>query len=157
MQLACRIANAPQFYNRDMRVTVGGSGGIAAYKAAELVRALQKQGAEVHVVMTEAAQKIIQPLTFASLTGHKVLPSLWDDYTAAKNVIFGRTHSPHSPWTVVKSNDKKRARLEAMRSLLAKFDYDGKDDDVIGEPDKAIIGPPSVLSEHNPDRVYPEL
>jgi polyphosphate kinase len=58
---------------------------------------------------------------------------------------------------VVKSNDKKRARLEAIKHVLAKFDYDGKNEEVIGEPDGAIIGPPSVLSEHNPDRRYPEL
>jgi phosphopantothenoylcysteine decarboxylase/phosphopantothenate--cysteine ligase len=58
---------------------VGVSGGIAAYKAAELVRALQRQGLEVHVVMTEAACRFVQPLTFAALTGHKVLTSLWED------------------------------------------------------------------------------
>lgn len=62
-----------------MRVTVGVSGGIAAYKAAEVVRELQRQGAEVHVVMTEAACKFVQPLTFAALSGHKVIASLWDD------------------------------------------------------------------------------
>jgi len=62
-----------------MRVTVGVSGGIAAYKAAELVRALQRQGLDVHVVMTEAASKFVQPLTFAALTGHKVITSLWED------------------------------------------------------------------------------
>lgn len=62
-----------------MRVTVGVSGGIAAYKAAELVRALQRQALEVHVVMTAAAAKFVQPLTFAALTGHKVITSLWDD------------------------------------------------------------------------------
>ena len=62
-----------------MRVTVGVSGGIAAYKAAELVRALQRQGLEVHVVMTAAACKFIQPLTFSSLTGYKVVTSLWDE------------------------------------------------------------------------------
>src|SRR5580658_685691 len=62
-----------------MRVTVGVSGGIAAYKAAELVRALQRQALEVHVVMTESACKFMQPLTFAALTGHKVITSLWDD------------------------------------------------------------------------------
>jgi phosphopantothenoylcysteine decarboxylase/phosphopantothenate--cysteine ligase len=62
-----------------MRVTVGVSGGIAAYKAAELVRALQRQALEVHVVMTAAAGKFVQPLTFAALTGHKVITSLWDD------------------------------------------------------------------------------
>ena len=65
-------------YNRTMRVTVGVSGGIAAYKAAELVRALQRQALEVHVVMTEEACKFVQPLTFAALTGHKVVTSLWD-------------------------------------------------------------------------------
>jgi phosphopantothenoylcysteine decarboxylase / phosphopantothenate---cysteine ligase len=60
-----------------MKVTVGVSGGVAAYKAAELVRALQRQALDVHVVMTEAAQQFVQPLTFASLTGHKVITSLW--------------------------------------------------------------------------------
>lgn len=61
-----------------MKVTVGVSGGIAAYKAAELVRALQQHALDVHVVMTEAGKQFIQPLTFASLTGHKVITSLWD-------------------------------------------------------------------------------
>src|SRR5580700_8509665 len=60
-----------------MKVTVGVSGGIAAYKAAEVVRALQRQALDVHVVMTEAAQRFITPLTFASLTGHKVITGLW--------------------------------------------------------------------------------
>jgi phosphopantothenoylcysteine decarboxylase/phosphopantothenate--cysteine ligase len=60
-----------------MKVTVGVSGGIAAYKAAEVVRALQRQALDVHVVMTEAAQKFITPLTFAALTGHKVITGLW--------------------------------------------------------------------------------
>jgi polyphosphate kinase 2 len=74
----------------------------------------------------------------------------WDDYTEAKNTIFGRTHSPHAPWTVVKSNDKKRARLEAMRSLLAKFNYEGKDDAVVGTPDPLIVGAPVHLRELDP-------
>ena len=60
-----------------MKVMVGVSGGIAAYKAAEVVRALQRQALEVRVVMTDAAQRFIQPLTFAALTGHKVITSLW--------------------------------------------------------------------------------
>ena len=67
-----------------MRVTVGVSGGIAAYKSAELVRALQRQAFEVHVVMTEAACRFVQPLTFSALTGHKVITSLWDDSSAAE-------------------------------------------------------------------------
>ena len=61
-----------------MKVTVGVSGGIAAYKAAELVRALQKQALDVHVVMTQAAQQFVRPLTFAALTGHHVITGLWD-------------------------------------------------------------------------------
>ena len=65
-----------------MKVTVGVSGGIAAYKAAELVRALQQHALDVHVVMTEAARQFVQPLTFASLTGHKVISSLWAESSA---------------------------------------------------------------------------
>ena len=61
------------------KVTVGVSGGIAAYKAAELVRELQQHGVEVRVVMTRAAQEFIQPLTFSSLTGHKTITSMWTE------------------------------------------------------------------------------
>ena len=81
----------------------------------------------------------------------------WEEYTEAKEAMFHYTDTPHAPWTVIKSNDKKRARLEAIKHVLLKFDYEGKDTEVIGEPDKLIIGPPSVLSEHNPDRVFPDL
>ncbi len=62
-----------------MKVTVGVSGGVAAYKAAELVRALQGQALDVHVVMTEAARQFVQPLTFAALSGHTVITGLWGD------------------------------------------------------------------------------
>jgi polyphosphate kinase 2 len=81
----------------------------------------------------------------------------WEEYTEAKEAMFHYTDTPLAPWTVVKSNDKKRARLEAIKHVLAKFDYEGKDAEVIGEPDKLLIGPPSVLSEHNPDRAFPDL
>ena len=81
----------------------------------------------------------------------------WDAYTEAKEAMFRYTDTAEAPWTVVKSNDKKRARLNAMRHVLARFDYEGKDDEVVGEPDRAVIGPPSVLSEHNPVRAYPDL
>ncbi len=74
-----RHAKTNQSTIEHMRVTVGVSGGIAAYKAAELVRALQRRGMEVHVVMTEAATRFVQPLTFAALTGHKVISTLWDE------------------------------------------------------------------------------
>ena len=78
-RLSClsRLPELRPRYNPDMKVMVGVSGGIAAYKAAEVVRALQRQALEVRVVMTEAAQKFVQPLTFAALTGHSVITSLW--------------------------------------------------------------------------------
>jgi phosphopantothenoylcysteine decarboxylase / phosphopantothenate---cysteine ligase len=83
------------FYNLLMRVTVGVSGGIAAYKAAELVRSLQRQTLEVHVVMTEAACKFVQPLTFAALTGHKVISSLWEDPIAAEDAAAAQSGIDH--------------------------------------------------------------
>ena len=59
------------------KVTLGVTGGIAAYKSAELVRALQQHSLDVHVVMTRAAEEFVRPLTFATLTGHKVITSMW--------------------------------------------------------------------------------
>jgi polyphosphate kinase 2 (PPK2 family) len=64
----------------------------------------------------------------------------WDDYTAAKEEMFDATDTDFAPWIVVKSNDKKRARINAMRHLLAKSDYDDKDHDVVGEPDPLLVG-----------------
>ena len=61
-----------------MKITVGVTGGIAAYKAAELVRELQRKALDVHVVMTKGAQRFVQPLTFSALTGHRVITSLWE-------------------------------------------------------------------------------
>ena len=58
-------------------VTVGVCGGVAAYKAAELVRTLQNLGADVHVVMTRAAEEFVRPLTFSSLTGHRTIAGMW--------------------------------------------------------------------------------
>jgi len=62
-----------------MRVAVGVTGGVAAYKAAELVRALQQEGLEVEVVMTRAAREFITPLTFAALTGRKVITEIFGE------------------------------------------------------------------------------
>ncbi len=60
-----------------MKILLGVSGGVAAYKAAELVRTLQNSGADVQVAMTRSARRFVTPLTFAALTGHEVLTSLW--------------------------------------------------------------------------------
>ncbi|MGH9588845.1 MAG: bifunctional phosphopantothenoylcysteine decarboxylase/phosphopantothenate--cysteine ligase CoaBC [Terracidiphilus sp.] len=78
-----------------MRVTVGVCGGIAAYKAAELVRSLQRQALEVHVVMSQAACRFVQPLTFAALTGHKVITSLWEDPIAAEDTAAAQSGIDH--------------------------------------------------------------
>lgn len=60
-----------------VKVTVGVCGGIAAYKAVELVRLLQDAGLDPHVVMTRAAEEFVRPLTFAAISGHRVITSLW--------------------------------------------------------------------------------
>jgi phosphopantothenoylcysteine decarboxylase/phosphopantothenate--cysteine ligase len=59
------------------KVTVGVCGGVAAYRAVELVRALQQAGFDPHVVMTDAAKEFVTPLTFAAVSGHRVIDSLW--------------------------------------------------------------------------------
>lgn len=64
----------------------------------------------------------------------------WDDYTAAKEEMFAWTDTETAPWAVVKSNDKKRARINAMRHVLGKFDYDNKDFEVVGHADPRIVG-----------------
>lgn len=70
----------------------------------------------------------------------------WEAYTEAKEAMFFYTDTVHAPWTVVKSNDKKRARIEAMKWVLNAYDYPGKETKVIGRSDTLIIG--------SPDRVY---
>jgi polyphosphate kinase len=81
----------------------------------------------------------------------------WDDYTVAKEAMFEYTDTDHAPWTVVKSNDKKRARLEAMRHILEQFDYDGKDPEVVGNPDRKIIDKPALLAERGPEQSFLRL
>ncbi|GAA1314174.1 polyphosphate kinase 2 [Pseudonocardia xinjiangensis] len=71
----------------------------------------------------------------------------WDDYTRAKEQMFARTDSPTAPWTVVKSNDKKRGRIAALSWVLSTLDYPTKDADVIGTPDPLIVGPPARVYE----------
>ena len=71
----------------------------------------------------------------------------WDDYTAAKEAMFFYTHTGDAPWTVIKSNDKKRARLEAMRYVLSQFDYPSKDEGVVGELDSLIVRSASHVFE----------
>ncbi len=64
----------------------------------------------------------------------------WDEYTEAKETMFLHTDTAEAPWTVIKSNDKKRGRLEAMRHVLATLDYTDKDPAAVGPPDPLIVG-----------------
>ncbi|WP_182526708.1 polyphosphate kinase 2 [Nocardioides dongkuii] len=63
----------------------------------------------------------------------------WDDYTEAKEAMIRRTDTDWAPWTTVRSNDKKRARVNAMRHFLSRFDYEDKDPDAVGVPDPLIV------------------
>ena len=63
----------------------------------------------------------------------------WDAYTEAKEAMVLNTDLDHAQWTAIKSNDKKRARINAMRFFLSQFDYEGKDPKVVFPPDPAIV------------------
>jgi polyphosphate kinase len=80
----------------------------------------------------------LSPVDLASL-------DKWDEYTEAKEAMFFFTDLPDAPWTVVKANDKRRARLEAMRFVLRRIDYDGRDEMLVGQPDPLIVGPAPLL------------
>ena len=82
----------------------------------------------------------LSPVDLASL-------DKWDDYTRAKEAMFFATDTADSPWTVIKSDDKKRARLNAMRYVLHSLPYKGKDNDRIGQVDDLIIGRPNIIHE----------
>ncbi len=71
----------------------------------------------------------------------------WDDYTRAKEAMFFHTDTPDSPWTVVKSDCKKRARLNAIRYVLHKLPYDSKDGRNIGRVDPLLVGRANVVYE----------
>tara|TARA_R110002124_G_scaffold284368_1_gene461550 strand:+ start:61673 stop:62530 length:858 start_codon:yes stop_codon:yes gene_type:complete len=62
----------------------------------------------------------------------------WDDYTAARDIMIKRTHTEHAPWTVIRTNDKRRGRITLIQSVLQGLDYAGKDDKAIGEIDANI-------------------
>ena len=75
----------------------------------------------------------LSPIDIASL-------EKWDDYTEAKEAMFFYTDTADAPWTIIKSDDKKRARLNCMQHFLSSLDYDGKDHHVVGHPDPLIVG-----------------
>jgi hypothetical protein len=61
--------------------------------------------------------------------------------------MFAATHTPWAPWTVVNGNGKRLARIEAMRFVLSRVDYEGKNEALVGLPDPLIVGPPAT--SHN--------
>lgn len=75
----------------------------------------------------------LSPMDIASL-------NKWEDYTKYRDLMLSTTHTETAPWAVVKSNDKRRARINIIRHILSSLPYDGKDEDVIGEIDKKILG-----------------
>ena len=82
----------------------------------------------------------LSPVDMASL-------DKWDEYTTAKEAMFYHTDFPESPWIIIKSNCKKRARLNAMRYVLNRFAYEGKEDERIGGVDPLLVGRASSIAE----------
>jgi polyphosphate kinase 2 len=87
----------------------------------------------------------LSPMDLASL-------DKWDEYTEAKENMFFYTDTADCPWAVIKSNDKKRARLEAMRHVLSRFDYPDRDDEVVGRADPLIVGSAASILEQDKNR-----
>jgi len=105
-----------------MNVVLGVGGGIAAYKAAELARALAQRGASVQVVMTAAAQEFVKPLTFAALTGKKVIPGMFSSATGDETLSSAVEHI-----SVAEANSLLVV-APATANLLAKFAHGIADD-----------------------------
>jgi len=82
----------------------------------------------------------LSPVDMASL-------ERWDDYTKAKEAMMFHTDTKDAPWTVVRSDDKKRGRINCMRHFLNSLDYPDKDPDVVYSPDPFVIGSESELYE----------
>jgi polyphosphate kinase 2 len=71
----------------------------------------------------------------------------WNEYTEAKEAMFFYTDTADSPWTIIKSDDKKRARLNCMQHFLSELDYPGKNRHVVRGPDPLIVGSSSQVIE----------
>jgi polyphosphate kinase 2 len=92
----------------------------------------------------------LSPIDMASL-------DKWDDYTKAKEAMFFHTDTADAPWTVIKSNCKKRARFNAMRYILHKLPYTNKDTQRIGNLDPLIVGRANVVYERGEHQGVPIL
>jgi phosphopantothenoylcysteine decarboxylase/phosphopantothenate--cysteine ligase len=117
-----------------MNVILGVGGGIAAYKSAELARALVQTGASVQVVMTAGAQEFIRPLTFATLTGRKVITGLFSDASPEATLSSAVEHIG------VAQENELLVVAPATADLLAKFAH-GQADDFLSTMYLAFTGP----------------
>ena len=91
----------------------------------------------------------VSPIDLASL-------DKWPDYTQAKEAMFFYTDTADAPWTVIKSDDKKRARIAAMQFFLSRLQYPDKDSEVVTGPDSLIAGPATrVVSRNEPMTAEP--
>ncbi len=106
------------------KVTIGVCGGIAAYKSVELVRLLQDAGYDPHVVMTKAAEEFVRPLTFAAISGHKVITTLWGEDAGSG--------SEEEASSIEHINEAQTTKLlivaPATADILAKFAHGLADD-----------------------------
>jgi phosphopantothenoylcysteine decarboxylase/phosphopantothenate--cysteine ligase len=122
-----------------MRLVVGVGGGIAAYKSADLVRALQQRGHDVQVVMTRAATEFVQPLTFAALTGHKVVTGLFSQSGGEETLSSAVEHI-----ALAHDNDVLIV-APATADLLARFAHGLADDFLttlyLAFPGKVVLAP----------------
>src|SRR5690606_32261258 len=124
------------------RIVVGVGGGIAAYKAADLVRRLQDRGFRVRVVMTRAAREFVTPLTFAALSGEKVVTDLFDTASGAATLDSAVEHigvAQEADLLVV---------APATADLLAKLAH-GLADDFLTTTHLAFSGPVVVAPAMN--------
>lgn len=80
----------------------------------------------------------LSPVDMASL-------AKWDDYTNAKDAMMFHTNTKDAPWTIIRSDDKKRGRINCMRHFLSSLDYPGKDHSVVYTPDPLVVGLPQDL------------
>lgn len=117
-----------------MRVALGIGGGIAAYKAVELVRSLEQLGHDVQVVMTRAAQEFVRPLTFATLTGRKVITGLFSSESDSDTLSSAVEH------IAVAQENEVLVVAPATADLLAKFAH-GLADDFLSTLYLAFTGP----------------
>lgn len=71
----------------------------------------------------------------------------WDEFTKARDQMFDASHQPAAPWSVVRANDKRRARLNIIRHVLHSLDYPGKKADVVLKPDPLILNGPELIAQ----------